>query len=321
MRYFVTIAQEGQITRAAEKLHIAQPALSHAITQLESRLGVALFERHARGVRLTPAGEAYLVKARAALAALDDAELTAQTLARASSGSVVWGFIGAPPMVEAPDLYGALLGAHPDANVSFRELPFPRETTAAWLREVDIALCYSPTAHPDVVIEPLRAEPRVALLAKRHPLARRRELSVADVLDETFCGTDPSLEPVRNGFWSLDDHRGGPPASVSGDSVMNPHETIAVVASGRAISVAPGPNAVNFLNGLPGVEVVAIPLRDAAPTQLSLVWWARTRNRLVQSIVAAGRNLADGQRGGRARNSSEARRTPPTRRRATPADR
>ena len=65
--YFITVADEGQITLAAAKLHIAQPALSHAITALESELGLELFERHARGVTLTPAGRTFLEKARMAL--------------------------------------------------------------------------------------------------------------------------------------------------------------------------------------------------------------------------------------------------------------
>jgi DNA-binding transcriptional LysR family regulator len=57
--YYVTVAEAGQITRAARRLHVAQPALSRAITQLESDLGFKLLERHARGVTLTPAGEAF----------------------------------------------------------------------------------------------------------------------------------------------------------------------------------------------------------------------------------------------------------------------
>jgi DNA-binding transcriptional LysR family regulator len=294
LRYFVMIADEGQITRAAEKLHLAQPALSQSVAQLESRLGVELFKRHARGVTLTPAGECYLIKARAALEALADAELTVQALGRAATGTIEWGFIASPPMVEAPELFRTAAAACPDLKVSFRELSFPRGTTASWLREVDIALCYTPTPHPDIAIETLRAEPRVVLAANGHPLARRPELTVTEVLDETFCGTDPSLEPVRAGFWRLDDHRGGPAPNISSDRTVCPHEVIAVVASGRAITVAPRSNAANFLRGLPGVEVVAIPLRDAHPTLLSLVWRRDARNPLVQTVVAAARSLGNG---------------------------
>jgi len=67
--YFVTVAEVGNVTQAAEELHIAQPTLSQAIALLESDLGFPLLERHARGVKLTPEGEAFLVKARAASSA------------------------------------------------------------------------------------------------------------------------------------------------------------------------------------------------------------------------------------------------------------
>jgi DNA-binding transcriptional LysR family regulator len=294
LSYFVTIAEEGQLTRAAEKLQLAQPALSQAVAQLESRLGVELFKRHARGVQLTPAGEAYLGKARVALAALADAELTAKTLARAARGTIEWGFIGSPPMIEAPELFGPFVATYPEVKISFRELTYPRGSTAAWLGEVDLAMCYSPTPHPAVGMQTLRAEPRVVVVAKGHPLARRRELSVSDVLDETFCGTDPSLEPVRAGFWTLDDHRGGPSLSVTADRTVCPREQVAVVASGRAIIAAPGSAARHFLKGMPGVNVVAIPLSDAQPALLTLVWRKDTRNPLVDALVTACGSLANG---------------------------
>src|SRR5438552_7760225 len=102
LRYFVTVAEEGQMTRAARKLHVAQPALSQAIAQLESELGIDLLARHARGVTLTPAGEAFLPKARLALAAATDASTTAETLARAAASMLEVGFIGPPPLVNAP---------------------------------------------------------------------------------------------------------------------------------------------------------------------------------------------------------------------------
>jgi DNA-binding transcriptional LysR family regulator len=226
------------------------------------------------------------------LAALADAELTAQAAARAASRTIEWGFIGSPPMVEAPRLFDAFTASCPDASVSFRELSFPRESTAAWLAEVDVALCYSPTPHPDVDVQPLRDEARVALVGSRHPLASRRELAVADVLDETFCGSDPTLEPVRAGFWRLDDHRGAVAPNMTTDRTNNPQEVLAVVASGRAISVAPAANARNVLNGLPGAGVVAVPLRDASPAVLSLVWRRDNTNPLLAQLAAAARLLA-----------------------------
>ena len=102
--YFVTVADEGQITRAARKLNLAQPALSQAIAQLEADLGFKLLERHARGVTLTRAGEAFLVNARAAVSAWSDAAATAQSIARVRHGTIEFGFVGVPPGLDSPEL-------------------------------------------------------------------------------------------------------------------------------------------------------------------------------------------------------------------------
>jgi DNA-binding transcriptional LysR family regulator len=292
LRYFVTVAEEGQMTRAAGKLHVAQPALSQAIAQLESQFDVGLLERHARGVSLTPAGEAFFVKARAALAAVADADLAAQSHSRADGGRVEWGFSGWPPMVQAPELLAAFTAGNPGAQVSYRELSWPRGTTAAWLEPVDVALCFSPTPHPAVEMHPLRGESRVVLAADVHPLAQKDELTVAEVLDETFCGAPASLEPVRAGFWRLDDHRGGVGPTVG--EASNAQEMVAVIASGSAISTAPASSAPTFQSAVPGIT--AIPLRDAHPTVLSLVWHKVNPNPLVDAIVATARML-DGSDG------------------------
>src|SRR6478609_1031412 len=137
LRYFVTVADEGQITRAAHNLHIAQPALSQAISQLESELGIELLIRHARGVSLTLAGEIFLPKARAALAADAEAALTAQSLARAADERLDIGYAGAPPAIKMPELFTGLQRTYPNAEVSFRELPFPTSPTSAWLGDAD----------------------------------------------------------------------------------------------------------------------------------------------------------------------------------------
>jgi LysR family hca operon transcriptional activator len=288
--YFVRVAEEGQMTRAAKSLHLAQPALSQAIAHLESQLGVELLERHPRGVDLTPAGKAFFAKARVALSAAADAELTAQSLTRAAKSTIELGFLGSPPMLDAPELFAAFAYLHPELEVSFRELPFPCGPTATWLEEVDVALCFSPTADPEVRIQPLRVEPRVVVAAKTHRLARRKQLTVEEVLDETFPGTHPAVDPVWAGFWQLDDHRGSPAPHLTSDRAINPHELAAIIASGRAITATPASNAENIVRAL--TNVVAIPLRGADPVTLSLVWSKDSPNPLVDAIVVAASNLA-----------------------------
>jgi DNA-binding transcriptional LysR family regulator len=289
LRYFVTVADEGQMTRAARKLHVAQPALSHAIAQLEAELGIELLQRHARGVSLTPAGEAFLVKARTALAATTDAEMTAKSLARAARATLEFGYLGSPPPLHSGDLFSALAEARPDAQVSFRELPFPNGSTLSWLQDVDVALCHLPTEDPDVRLQPLRTEGRVVIAPKTHTLAGRPELDVADVLDETFVGYNPTVQPAWAGFWTLDDHRGGPAQRTVGHALTAP-EMFAMIASRRAITTAPAYQAAIVERLLRGI--VAIPLRDARPAVLSLVWPSQARNPLVDALAALADRLA-----------------------------
>jgi DNA-binding transcriptional LysR family regulator len=288
LRYFVTVAEEGQITRAARKVHIAQPALSQAIAQLESDLGVELLIRHARGVTLTPAGEAFLPKARIALAADDDAAQTARWLARATRGAMDVGFIGPPPTLTAPDLFAVFTESYPDAEVSYRDLPFPCGTTLSWLEEVDVAFCHLPAADRGAEIQPLRLEPRVVVVHDSHQLAKREELAVADVLDEIFLSYHPDVQPTWAGFHSLDDHRGGPPRATTIERAANTMQMGGIMASGRGITTLPRCDALLAQQVLP---VVAIPLSDAQPAVMSLTWRREIRNPLVQALVAFAGNL------------------------------
>lgn len=289
LAYFVRVAEEGQMTRAARELHLAQPALSQAIAHLESDLGVALLQRHPRGVSLTPAGETLLVKARAALDAAADAELTAESLTRAARNVIELGFLGAPPMLDAPELFARLTRTHPDLEVSFHELTFPIGSTAAWLAKVDIALCFSPPPHPAVETRPIRVEPRMLIVAEGHPLARRRRVSAKQLLDETFAGMHPEVDPAWAGFWRLDAHRGGPAERLTSDHASSPHELFAIISAGRAVTTAPASEAAHVVRSLE--SVVAIPLQGAAPAVLSLAWHRERRNPLVETIAAAAMTM------------------------------
>ena len=298
--YFVTVAEAGQITRAARKLNLAQPALSRAITQLESDLGFKLLERHARGVTLTPAGEAFLVKARAAVSAWSDALSTAKSMARARRGTIEFGFVGVPPGLDSPALLETFAQDYPEIDVCYRELAFPSAITSSWLADVDLAVCHLPPADPDVWVHVLRSEPRVVLAARRHPLAGRRELSVAEVLDETFIGFDPSVDPTWAGFWSLDDHRGASPVRLTADQAANPHEVLAALAVREAITTVPRSVArlvPEFLTGL-----VTIPLRDAHAATIALIGHEDRANPLVASL----RDFMGVSDGGRAATPDEA---------------
>jgi DNA-binding transcriptional LysR family regulator len=289
LSYFVTVAEEGQITRAARKLQLAQPALSQAIAQLELDLGFKLLDRHARGVTLTPAGEVFLVKARAVVAAWADAAATARSMARVRRGTIEFGFVGVPPGVDSPELLENFALCHPEIDLCYRELAFPTAATSSWLGDVDVVVCHRPPADPGVWCYVVRCEPRMVLAPYRHPLAQSQQLAVADVLDETFIGFHPSVESAWAGFWSLDDHRGEPPRRLTADGAANPHEVLAALAVRRAITTVPASVAALIPSVLAGV--VAIPLRDADPATIALVGHEDRANLLVESLLMFARGV------------------------------
>jgi DNA-binding transcriptional LysR family regulator len=288
LRYLVTIAEEGNLTSAAKRLKVAQPTLSQALAQLESELGAKLLERHAKGMRLTPAGVAYLLKARVAAAAEADAIQTAEQLARTSRGGITIGFVGPPPAIARPELFAALAQEHPDANVYFRELSFPRGRTLAWLGGVDVAICHSPAPEDGVGVQPYRVEPRALLAHRAHPVVGRRDLAAAEVLDECFVSYHPDVQQGWVAFHNLDDRRGGPPLRSTADHALTPLEMIGIVATSGAVTTVPYADARLAEQTL--AQIASIPLHDIAPAVISLSWREDNGNPLVGALAAAARS-------------------------------
>ncbi len=283
LRYFVVVAEEGQITLAARRLQIAQPALSQAIAQLEAEVGLALFVRHARGVTPTAAGAALLPRARAALNAEAEAVRTAEALARSAAGTIAFGYLGIPPALITPDLTDAFAAEHPNVAISFHDLPYPSASPVSWLGDVDVALVGTTLLCPGLVCVPLRAEERWALLPSTHPLCDHDELALDDVLEETFIGFDASVEPTWAGFWSLDDHRGGPPANLAPDRASTAHDRFTMMTHGAGISIVPAAHAALLTRVNP--NMAAIPIRGARPAVVSLLAREERDNPLADALI------------------------------------
>jgi DNA-binding transcriptional LysR family regulator len=292
LRYFVTVAEEGQITRAAKRLRLAQPALSQAIAQLESELDIELLERHPRGVTLTAGGEAFLVKARAVLAAEADTAQVAMSLRRAAMATITVGFIGPPPVLSTPKLFTDFAERNPHAQVRFQDLPFPAGDTSAWMTEVDVAFCQTPAIEHGLNAREVRVEPRAVMLRRDHPLAQRAVLDVGDVIEETFIGYHPRVQKPWAGFHSLDDHRAGPPARTTDDHARSALEMLGIISTAEAITTLPLRDAKLAAQAL--ADMVAVPLGDAMPATISLVWRGAGGNALVDDLLACATDLDDG---------------------------
>ncbi|MFI9252162.1 LysR family transcriptional regulator [Streptomyces sp. NPDC053069] len=174
LRYFVTVVEEAGFTRAAERLHLAQPGLSAQIRQLERELGQPLLDRSGRSVRPTEVGEAVLPYARAALAAVEGVRQTVQEYTGLLRGRVAVGLVPGT-LAHAFDVAGQLAGfheAHPGVEVTLTEDTSERMLAALRRGELDLAVIgVAGTAPPagiglHVVID----EPLVAAAVPGHPL-------------------------------------------------------------------------------------------------------------------------------------------------------
>ncbi len=274
------------MTRAARRLQLAQPALSQAIARLESQLGVRLLERNPRGVTVTPAGEAFLEKAQATLDAVDEVNATARSWAREREGRLHAGFMAMTPPMMAGDLVPRFMAEHPEVTIEWRQLGYPTLDARAWLSDSDAALIwFAPTA-PGLASQAIRTSPLVVTMAESHPLAARQELSVAEVLDETFPGVVDWCDPVWLGHWGLDAYRGAP-ARRTDDGAITPEEVASIIASGRAVTTVPELVAVPFAH----LGIKAIPLIDAEPAVLMLVWPDGGAGPLVADLVETARAM------------------------------
>jgi len=286
LRYFVAVAEEGQMTRAARRLQLAQPALSQAIARLEAQVGVKLLDRNPRGVSVTPAGAVFLEKARVTLAAVADIDATARSWARDQAGRLHAGFLSLTPPMMAGDLFPRFTSEHPGVVIEWHQLGYPTPIPRAWLGDVDVCLIWFAPTGPGVASQAVRTSPLVVTMSERHHLAGRSELRVEDVLDETFPGIVDWCDPGWLGYWGLDAYRGGP-ARRTDDGAMTPEEVASIVASGRAITTVPELVAVPFSH----LGIRAIPLIDAYPAVLTLVWPEASGTPLVEALVELAQDI------------------------------
>ena len=194
LRYFVAVARRRHFTAAAEEIGVAQPALSQQIKLLERELGLDLFDRTGRRVRLTAAGEALLVRAERILADVASAEQEMAEFAGLARGRVIVGTLPSLAERQLPGLLAGFHARHPGLDLVLREESTVRLLALAGSGDVDLALINElPAADlpAGITTEPLFSEELVAVVAPAHRLAHCAALALADLRDEPFILSNP----------------------------------------------------------------------------------------------------------------------------------
>jgi DNA-binding transcriptional LysR family regulator len=259
----VAVAEHLHFRRAAEGLHIAQPALSRQIQALERQLGTRLFERDRRNVALTRSGRQLLEDAVPLLAAGDAARRRAQRAARGPHRLVV-GFrtgILTTPAVRA------FSAEHPDVAVEVQRLEWDDQEDAILSGRVDVAFVRRPLGGRALSLTPLYAEPRLVALPAGHPLAAEATLSTEDLAGE------PHLRYLQTVAGSV------PLRSIE--------EKLERVAAGHGVILLPESATRHYTRP----DVVYVPVPDAEPDEVLLAYERARRSPLVAAFAQAARSV------------------------------
>ena len=195
LRHFVVLAETLHFGEAARRLHMTQPPLSRQIAALEKSLDVALFERHSRSVRLTPAGESFYQDCKRLLDEYEAAIRTAQSVARGEKGELRIGFTMCAAWSVLPNVLSRFTAAYPDVSVTLSET-LPKDLPGALSSgEIDIGISFPAICQHPIQYTHIFQEPLCAVLPLNHPLAATKTLSASDLSNEGFISFPQQTSP------------------------------------------------------------------------------------------------------------------------------
>jgi DNA-binding transcriptional LysR family regulator len=278
LRCFVVLAEELHFARAAERLHLSQPALSQTVKQLERETGLRLLNRTTRHVELTAAGVAVRDDALRVLREFDDLIEHAHELAAGHTGTLRVGFTIGAAVDIVPRVLRAYAKTYPEVKVELMEFDFSEPEAGLDDDRSDVAIVRPPLETDGVRLATLTTEPRVACLPDSHPLAEREEISIYDILGEAIIAAPG--EGVWRDYWLACDYRDGQPPPVVAE-VATFETELQAVATGRGISITA--EAAARFYARPGVRFPRIA--DIAPCEVAVA--------LPQAPTPAARAFAE----------------------------
>lgn len=294
LRYFIAVAEELHFTRAALRMHIGQPPLSHAIQMLEEDIGAQLFERTKRSVCLTAAGQLFLQDARRIIALTESAGEVARKAARGETGELRIGFTFSTPFTALfSNVIHRYREKYPEVNLIFRELSTNRQLEEIEKQQLDLGFIRPPDGATEEAIKlnnlrlnTLRRDPLMVVLPSTHALSKKRKIALKELVHESFimyphqAGTGIYPQIMRlcqaQGFVPKVAHEVGEASTIIG-----------LVAASCGISILPG-----SFDRLQMEGVCYRPLSDSdAMTSLLLVRPKNDGNPLIEAFSALAMKL------------------------------
>ncbi len=286
LRYFVAVAETENVTRAATKLHVSQPALSRQIHDLEDEIGFPLLERSAKSVRLTEAGRTFLTEARAVLQRAEEAVAAARAKAGGMAGEIQVGYAPSLTVQILPPMLRAFQGEFPQVRVALHDLSSEEMLEQLGARKLQIALTVRPPAKllRTLAFLEIARYAMVVAVAPNHPMAKLKAITLQQVAPEPLIGLNRKDYPEAHAetkrlFAAVglkpnfaEEHEGGT-------------SIIAAVEAGRGIALVP-----SSLACIVGTRVKLLPLKPALPPiPVGAVWLKGNESELVKKFIAAAK--------------------------------
>ncbi len=279
LRYFAAVIEEGNLTRAAQRLFVSQPALTKQIRRLETELGVDLFVRSRSGMAPTEAGEALAEHAVVVLTAWESALRATRSAEARAARTLRVGFVASAANEFTQGIIADFVRWQPGWTVQMRQTEWSDPTAGLASGQVDTALLRLPLPeNVDFNVEVLLTEPRWVALPADHRLADREQIPFRELYDEPFVAT-----PVESGrwrdYWLAVDERQGNPVRI-GAIAHNPDEWLNAIAHGQGVSLTPESTARFYQRP----DVIYRPVMGVDPSQVGVAW---PTTQLVDAAVDA----------------------------------
>lgn len=286
-RAFLAVAEERHFGRAAERLHMTQPPLSRQIQKLEKSLGVTLFLREPRGVRLTAAGEAFRDECRQLLEMAERAPRRARLIASGQVGLVRLGYTAASGLSVLGPVLARIKEAAPEVAVELHEMVSAQQLESLRGGAIDIGLARPPFPLEDVESSLLLTESLVVAVPSGHRFAQRGgAVSGRELRHESMIMYSDQARYFRDLVVDLVDVHAAQVAHTATQILT----LVALVGAGHGVAVVP--QSIQHL-GMPGVEMVPLQESPADVVQLHAVWLSTSTNPALHHVLPLLREPVD----------------------------
>ncbi|SPE56941.1 putative Uncharacterized HTH-type transcriptional regulator YnfL [Verrucomicrobia bacterium] len=287
LRYFVAVAEALNFTKAAAKLHLAQPSLTRQVHNLEEEIGVRLLNRSKSQVTLTEEGRSFLADARRILALATESVLAVQRLSRGESGQLNIAYLSNFDFELLPETLAAFRQAFPNVALNLFDMVPAEQLRALEARKIDLGFVglRAPASAGGLQSESIARHRTVVVLPAKHPLAAKRQVKLAELETMFFVGMSEKTHPGFRDWLNATCRSAGFTPRVLQDAELEP-ALMTLVAEGLGVSLAR-----EHIRKFPHPGVTWRPLSPPATSDYCIAWNRNNDSRALQQYIEIVKGL------------------------------